>query len=271
MSTTLHKIQIPSIEDFGAEYYFQNSTDKQPPRVFPPHIHDTIEFYVLIDGNVSFMVENVIYKMSKGDIVMSKPNEIHNCIINADSIHKHLCLWFNPSCNFLFSDFLNHDFAKGNLISPSESDKEKLATLYLQLSKSTEEKDEKARFVTLLDILQIFEKNMASDYTLTNVPHVLSEILNEINKNFTSITSLNYFTDKYFISQSTLNRLFKHHLHTSPKMYLETKKLAYSRMLLKEGMPVADACALAGFSDYSNFIRLFRLRFGITPNKYRKK
>ena len=55
------------------------------------------------------------------------------------------------------------------------------------------------------------------------------------------------------------------------KMYLETKKLAYSRMLLKEGMPVADACSLAGFSDYSNFIRLFRLRFGITPNKYKKK
>ena len=271
MATTIHKFQLPTIENFGAEYYFNNSAEKYAPKVFPPHIHDTIEFYVLIDGDVSFMVENVIYKMSCGDIVMSKPNEIHNCILNAQSTHKHLCLWFDTSCSFLFSEFLNHDFSKGNLISPSESDKEKLATLYADLEKATIEKDKKAQFVLLLDILQIFEKNMASDYTLTNIPHVLSEILNDINKNFTTITSLNYFADKYFISQSTLNRLFKHHLHTSPKMYLETKKLAYSRMLLKEGMPVADACALAGFVDYSNFIRLFRLRFGITPNKYRKK
>ena len=69
MQRTLHKIQLPIIENFSAEYYFHNSAEKYSPKVFPPHVHDTIEFYVLIDGNVSFLVENVIYKMQKGVII----------------------------------------------------------------------------------------------------------------------------------------------------------------------------------------------------------
>ena len=63
--------------------------------------------------------------------------------------------------------------------------------------------------------------------------------------------------------------MFRKYLKTSPKSYLETKRLAYSRILLRQGKSVVDACAESGFSDYSNYIRLFKRRFGITPNKYR--
>ena len=82
--------------------------------------------------------------------------------------------------------------------------------------------------------------------------------------------SLDYFKGKYFVSTSTLNRLFRTYLLTTPMKYIEAKRLAYSRYLLKNGSTVLSACMEAGFSDCSNYIRTFRKRFSITPGQYRE-
>ena len=118
-----YKFSIPIIENYESEYYFSYSTTQYAPRIFPPHVHDTLEFYVLIEGNVSFMVENEVYALSAGDVIMSKPNEMHNCVINTDSSHKHLCFWFDPDCDFLFSEFLAHDFGENNVCTPTPEDR----------------------------------------------------------------------------------------------------------------------------------------------------
>ena len=52
-------------------------------------------------------------------------------------------------------------------------------------------------------------------------------------------------------------------------MYIETKRLSYSRLLLNSGKSVLAACMESGFPDYSNYIRLFKGRFKITPNQYK--
>lgn len=266
-----YKFSIPIIENYESEYYFSYSTTQYAPRIFPPHVHDTLEFYVLIEGNVSFMVENEVYSLSAGDVIMSKPNEMHNCILNSTSLHKHLCIWFDTSCYFLFSSFLSHEYGKGNLISPTSEDKKTLLDLYKRLKDASSNENKKDQFVTTLEILNIYERSINTESLTSDIPQALTNILNDININFAVIPSLQHLVDKYFISHSTLSRLFKQYLRTSPRMYLETKKLAYSRMLLKEGKSVFDACMLSGFSDYSNYIRLFKNRFGITPKQYRDR
>lgn len=268
---TNYKFSVPVIENYEAEYYFSYSSAQYAPRIFPPHIHDTLEFYVLIEGNVSFMVEGDVYRLSAGDVIMSKPNEMHNCILNSVSTHKHLCIWFDVSCEFLFSTFLLHEYGKGNLISPTDEDKQTLLSLYDRLEKASVDKNKKEQFVVTLEILNIYERSINTEFIQSHTPQALTNILNDINENFATIPSLQYIVDKYYISHSTLSRLFKQHLRTSPRMYLETKKLAHSRLLLKEGKSVFDACMLSGFSDYSNYIRLFKNRFGITPKQYRDK
>jgi len=40
---------------------------------------------------------------------------------------------------------------------------------------------------------------------------------------------------------------------------------------LRNGASVAEAALKSGFSDYSNYIQLFKKQFGITPLCYRKK
>lgn len=253
------------------KYYFADRPQIEKARIFPPHVHDELEIYVLIEGDASFMVENELYKLTSGDVIIAKPNEMHNCILNTNSVHKHICFWFDPSCEFLFGEFLKKGIPNNNLITPSETDKQTLNAVYEKLKDASEKNDVKRRFYTALEMLNILEKNIGNAKKLQPVPELLSAILDDVNAHFTEINSLDYFTEKYFISQSTLNRLFKTYLFTSPKLYLETKRLAYSRLLLNEGKSVFEACMLSGFPDYSNYIRLFKSRFGITPRQYRNK
>ena len=134
-----YQLQIPSMSGFDMRYYFDCSTEPDEARIFPPHVHDRLEFYALVAGNVSFMVENQLYRLQPGDVIVSKPNEIHNCILNTDSVHQHLCFWFEATSDFLFSDFLTHEMGESNLISPTKSDKARLLTLYHEIRRAGEE------------------------------------------------------------------------------------------------------------------------------------
>lgn len=267
-SLTSYEYAVPPIYNWDMKYYFSTSAQEYAARVFPPHVHDELEIYVLLDGDASFMVENNLYPLQAGDAVFSRPNEIHNCILNTFSTHKHLCFWLNTDDAFFFSDFLSE--GTGNLIQPEKEVKVRLLTLYERLLESSKVNDKHAQFYISLEILDAFRKSLSNKHPPTReLPQLLKDILKDVNARFTEIQSLQYFTDKYFISQSTLNRMFKRYLHTTPYLYLESKRLAHSRVLLKQGKSVLQACMESGFPDYSNYIRLFKKRFSVTPKKYR--
>ena len=270
MSSEQFSFNIPSVNNYEVRYYFSDKTKTYNAKVFPHHIHDRLEIYILLEGNVSFAVESSVYKVNPGDAIITKPNETHNCILETDSTHKHLCFWFDCENEFLFSDFLSHDFGKNNLISPSKQDKEKLLCLYEELRTCGEKGGKRYEFLLLLQILDLLGKSLSHTLAPQQMPPELKSILADINDNFLAIKSLEYFTEKHFISQSTLNRLFRTYLRTTPGLYLEAKRLAHSRLLLKKGKSVLAACMESGFSEPSNYIRLFKKRFGITPGQYRE-
>lgn len=268
----IHTLKATAFEYFEMQHYMSDTAELYKARRYPPHIHDCVEFYVLLDGDVSFMVEDSVYRLTTGDVLVSKPNEMHNCVLNSNSVHKHLCFWFTPPSHPLLACFAEGDFGANNLISLPEQQKEELLDICRTLHKASEDKDElKVLYSSLhfLHLLQTGAKELQTERPRQPLPPTLQNILSDVNKNFTKIRSLDYFTEKYFISQSTLQRLFKKYLHTTPKLYIETKRLAYSRVLLKQGLSVFDACMQAGFPDYSNYVQLFKRRFCITPKRYR--
>ena len=262
-------LKMPDITGFEANYYFRFEEKVYQPMRFSPHMHDALEIYVLLEGDVSFMVEHKLYHLSPGDAIVTKPNEIHNCILNTTSSHKHACFWFSADNDALLEDFLQHDPGQNNLISPAKEDKKILQSLYKELQNFSEKGGKRYEFSLLLRILDVFGRSLMQPSATQKIPEELQRILEDINCNFLSIKSLDYFTEKHFVSQSTLNRLFRSNLHTTPGLYIEAKRLAYSRLLLKKGKSVLAACMESGFSDASNYIRLFKKRFGMTPRQYR--
>lgn len=263
-------VRVSEIKDFSLQYYYQSQPTVYGAKTFAPHVHDEVEVYVLLDGDVSFMVEKTLYKLTSGDIILTKPNEIHNCVLNSKSIHKHICLWITCSSSFLLQPLIAHEFGKNNLITSSPEQKAEMLANLRRLIEASEQGNKLTEFACGIELIRYIADNAGKNSVTSPAPDVLRVILDEMNRDFSSITSIDEICNRHFVSHSTLCRLFKKHLHTTPRLYLESKRLAYSRILLRQGKSVMDACIESGFTDYSNYIRLFKSRFGITPNKYKE-
>ena len=129
------------------------------------HIHDYCEIYFNVSGNVSFAVENKVYPVNTGDIIISKPNEIHYCIYHSDQLHTCYCFWVKASAeySYLLSPFLQRAAGEKNRITLSHNDKEKLRTLFDNMLACQDKKPMSAENLSAVaEVLALIEKNIGT-------------------------------------------------------------------------------------------------------------
>ena len=238
------------------------------------HIHDYCEIYFNVSGNVSFAVENKVYPVNTGDIIISKPNEIHYCIYHSDQLHTCYCFWVKASAeySYLLSPFLQRAAGEKNRITLSHNDKEKLRTLFDNMLACQDKKPMSAENLSAVaEVLALIEKNKDRTEPSAGLPARLEEILKYTDENFKSDCTVNMLCEKFFISRSSLHREFKEWLDITPSKYIENRRLSSAKKLLEQGESVQATAEKSGFPDYSHFISLFKRRFGITPKKFQSK
>ncbi|MBR2152220.1 MAG: helix-turn-helix transcriptional regulator [Clostridia bacterium] len=234
------------------------------------HIHDCYEIYINLSGDVSFLVDDETYSVKRGDIIITRPNEIHKCIYHTDCIHEHYCLWFkNMPRNTELLNTLNCR----KLTFDDEEIRDKIIGCFQSYYLATKDENQ-SPFGAIKSIFELFEimssiDNVSQD--AKNLPKSFSEIVDYISAHFTeSDLTVSTLCEKFYISKSTLYRRFKKHFLLSPAHYIEAKRLSLSKQLLSQGMSVQDACINSGFSDCSYFILRFKNKFNITPYKYQQ-
>ena len=79
--------------DFSATYIeiYADSSEN----VNYSHIHDECEIYVNLRGDLSFIVENNIYPIKPGDIIITRPHEYHHCVYHSNKLHRHFWILFS--------------------------------------------------------------------------------------------------------------------------------------------------------------------------------
>ena len=248
--------------------YDDSFHNPQDPDIDPSHIHSGYEFYINITGDVCFLVNNKFYPIKRGDVIITKPNDVHICIYNSPCTHEHFCIWLECEENSPLIKFMQNDFASKFCFT--EKNKEKLIEILRSLQNSNNDLEKGAQ---LLNFFAMFnaEKNVKNDEIEMVIPQDMQSVLDYIDANFVEIHSVKEVCDKCFISTATLNRWCKKHINLSPREFLEAKKLALAKKLLSDGIAVNDVCVKAGFSDCSYFISVFKKKFGETPYKYCKK
>ena len=239
------------------------------------HIHSFCEIYVNVSGNVSFMVENNVYPVSSGDIVISRPNEVHHCIYHEDCVHEHYCIWISAAGELMkdmTTVFFDRTAGEGNLISMSDEDKAKLFE-YLKVfcvENDAVIRRDAATLSAFFGILGLVEQNKAKTIPARQHPELMRDILLYIEKHFTGSCKVEEVAEAFFISRSALGGMFKKYMNLSPSKYIEAKRFSYAKSLLAKGENVQKVCDACGFSDCSYFISAFKKRFSITPYQYLK-
>ena len=236
----------------------------------PAHIHTSLEIFYNEYSDVSFLVNGTIRHVGYGDAVVSRANDVHVCIYEKYKHHKYYCLWIDaPKDSKLYSFFNESDFCA--FYTFDEEVKKQLSKLFSNLYfLDGKEGVDLEKATTLLNILCLFKTSAKKDVKIHSVDKEFENVLDYINKNFANITNLSQIAQQTYLSQATINRLFKKHTGESPKKYLESVKLSNAAKLLKSGANVTEACFESGFSNSSYFISVFKKRFLTTPHKYRE-
>ncbi len=131
---------------------------------------------------------------------------------------------------------------------------------------------------TTQEMILAFKEAMEKFLKLTHGKGALAEAY--------SIQKIKDYTDRHFgeslrisrlagmakVSISTLSRRFKKNTGMGLENYLQNLRLEKARRLLKTGsLPVSQIAKTCGFGSSSYFIRLFRKKVGISPQKFRQK
>ena len=234
------------------------------------HVHPECEIYINLSGDVSFAVENTIYPITPGSVIITKPYEYHHCVYHSDASHKHIWILFSVEQNEqLFDLFFNRKAGTGNLLILAPEQLARVSAICDQLLQDPISEFEKHYlFFRLIQYLYDAESPEEPD---DHSPESLKLALNYMAQHLQEPVTIQQLAQTAHVSVNTLERHFAENLNASPSRYLRRKRLANAAKLLSRGCSVAEACEQSGFPDYSNFIALFRQSYGITPLQYRKR
>lgn len=261
------KAEFSGIKPFDMTVYLCKDAKPQYDKRTQSHIHDVCEIYVNISGDVSFMVENKVFAIKHGDVIITRPYEYHHCIYNSETAHNHFWITFSHHGNEkLLGAFFERKAGEGNYISLSGIKKEKLLTFCENLLNEQSEIKKHITFLNILDLIS--EKGEIT--TQQNLPEDVQLCINYISENLSNPITVKMLAELTHVTVNTLERHFKTYIGISPYAYIQNYRLARAALSLEEGESVTMAAEKNGFSDYSHFISLFRKVYGKTPLQYKK-
>lgn len=261
-------IKFPNVNSFGMSVSYKNLYPDKDISVLNSHFHEECEVYINLSGDVSFAVENKIYSVVPGNIIITRPYEYHHCIYHSKKQHKHFWILISPNGNEKFLDvFYNRKAGEGNLLTLNAQKTDELISLCHKMTESHTDAENYRNFFMFMNLLQNAEKVETNDKTY---PADVLYALNYINKHFDETFVISDIAKEANVSINTLERHFNRIFNMSPTAYLRKKRLANSVKLLTEGKTVTEASMQSGFSDCSAFISLFKKAYGTTPFKYKK-
>lgn len=96
------------------------------------------------------------------------------------------------------------------------------------------------------------------------------QISDWIRANMSTELTIQVIADHFEISQDYLSRLFKKEFGQNLRDYLIHLKISVAKVLLVQTtLPIKVISELSYYSDEKYFIRMFKKKTGLTPNKYR--
>lgn len=241
------------------------------PRLDGIHIHDDYEIYIHIKGDSSFLVDNKVYPLHRGDVILTKPGDVHVFIVNSTGDTEHICLWLAPACGSRLLSFAHRQGAVPHLTFDKDI-AEMLLSLLLGICDKQDICDELGKISAILQIATILEKRALTNPTGPQLlPDDVQQIIDYIDSEFRHIENVKSIAKRFNISTATLNRRFRQFIRLAPSELLKAKRLSYAKKLLDDGATVTESGMRAGFSDCSYFISVFKKKFGQTPLQYKQK
>ena len=261
---------------------FQLSHNRDPYfRTMEFHAHDFLELYYFLDGSVTYYIEDQVYDLCPGDLLIIPAGKMHRPVIaNEHAAYERMVLWITPQ--YLQGiDSPAGDLQKNlqkvgehGYCVPFRGDETVFVTALLKKLLYMQKSDTDPKFcagAVELYLWTIFRSYGVIDTTHRNETQVIPQVIRYITEHFSEPLTLEDIAAEFFVSKSYLNRHFKAYTNSTVYAYIMALRLTHARRMLREGIPAVEAGRECGFSDYSTFYKAFKTQTGLSPQQFKSR
>ena len=235
------------------------------------HYHNFFEIYYMVDGKGTYFINDKLYDMAPGDIIIVPPNTIHSTDYGNKEYERAL---------LEFSDGLLPKYMREKLrLLPNLYRHPGIAhDVYLALRDIEREYkapdefsfDEITHLITHLMVLLL--RNVDAVKVVNSRDAVISEVVAFIKENYRTNITLGQLAEMHFISPEHLSRSFKKETNFGFNEFIALVRLQQAESLLKNrgSMSIAEVAYACGFNDSNYFSDKFKRTYGLSPLQYSK-
>lgn len=280
MSTKIQKFehrQDMKKRNFEVFHYKENNPD-----FVGIHHHDFYEIYFFLGGDVSYWVEGESYHLSKGDLLLISPMELHQPIAKSGTAYERMVLWIDRNYLSAISTeqtdltacFQLNPNNRIKLIHSNVLMRGRISELFELLNREAHSSEfggnvyAEGLFIQLLVEVNRMAKQDKNAAEPIESPTPINRIISYMNNNYHENISLDMLSKKFYVSKYYLSHEFSEKIGISIYQYLILKRLTIAKELLAEGHTAAEVCTACGFHNYTTFYRIFKEKYGISPSKF---
>ena len=235
------------------------------------HTHDFYEFFIVIDGEITQLINEELMELSEKELQILAPDDSHalsatfkkskirNIAIDANYFEHRISLLAN----------------KGESISKKIS----LDThTYNELMEKT---DIAKKHINNPEIYNFIMKNVLDTVLIhacvflnneKSLPLWLKQLCDDMKQTDNYIAGLPRMLELSHKTQGHLNRSIKKYLGVTVTEYINSHRLDHAAKLLRTtDKKIVDIALESGFESVQYFNKIFKQNFSVTPHKYRKK
>ena len=258
---------------------------------FIVHKHDFTELVIITGGSGKHIIDGYEYPISAGDVYVISGEVSHgfkdvtdltlfNIIFDAGQIFNHnndLKKLAGFQALFTLEPFYRKDHKFKSRLR-LERNKMNYAMQLLDIMADEYARRDDGYYSIIQSYLTILVAFLSREYSEAGGGSAslkllrLAKAVAYMEKNYTKPVRLEDLSSMSCLSSRHFNRIFLQNYKTSPIEYLIRLRLdhACKSLRIKE-MSITQIAQESGFPDSNYFSRLFKHKYGVTPNGYRKR
>lgn len=251
------------------------------------HYHDFWEVYTFLSGTVTYHIEDKVYHLCAGDVLVIPPGKMHcpHITFQSEDYERIVLMVSIPmihtvddDSHYLWNSFQRIEQEEQYLFHLSQRDFSTYTSLLHDFVRYEEEEEGRGqalvqRAYLVLLFQHIFNYLSANDPVTADgsAGNIIPAVIAYINEHLSEPLSLERLSEHFSVSKYHLIRKFKSYTNSTVYDYIISKRISLAKRLLREGASATNACMQCGFSDYSNFYKSFQAKTGMTPAQFKKK
>ena len=240
------------------------------------HWHTSIEIFAVLEGCLSFYLNEEEHPLRAGELIIINSNEIHS--IDAPKRNRTVVLQI-PLRQFedyyTAQRFIRFSVGgEGREADPLWNLIKRMYDSYIEKKNGYEFQVRSFFYEALYLLVTVYRKNEVQEKEIRHSRHLdtLSKITTYMREHYQEELKLSEVAAVFGYSAEYLSRMFHKYTKVNFKTYLQDIRMAYAyRDLMNTDATISQIAIEHGFSTNRSFTREFQKRYGVLPSQARGK